>query len=335
MLLANKRSIKQYDDVRQVCISSSGDEVFCVTDPPKDCPPDRRCKNPAQLLTAADWHSITKKYRLGNKAIRQLKRFWAMGETNFVTQNARLEWAFQELEDIMVSRLKRVVHAKPGVKYLPFHSCEKNNNSVNNHLIVGTTGVGKTTFASKLLTTENSDGQCWAKDRPIICFAMHPDPSLEPARQKYKKNWIDISYQRLDGDLNLSVIPPGALVVIDDVLEMLHDFRAKLIYNLVTEISTTGRHRKAKNGRGVEALVITHHYASRRQLGTARRAARFLTLFPQGSRLQTQHILKTRLGYTKTQIAALMKKCAGSRTMTIDLHHPRKIISENHVSLVE
>ena len=258
-----------------------------------------------------------------------------MGHTQFVTDNARLEWAFSELEDIMISKLKREIRAKTGVKYLPYHDADKHNDSVNSHLIVGTTGVGKTTFACKLLMTENSDGKCWAQDRDIICFAMHPDKNLDPARQKYKKKWIDVSYERLDGDLDINIIPPGALVVVDDVLEMQHDFRAKLIYNLVTAICTTGRHRRAKNGRGTEALVITHHYASRRQLGTARRAARFLTLFPQGSRLQTQHILKSRLGYNKTEIHELLKACAGSRTMTIDLHHPMKVISENHVSLLE
>ena len=102
MLLTNKRSVRNYDDVRMAAIGVGGDDVYCVTCPPKDCAPDRRCKNPAQLLTSADWHAVTKKYRLGNAAIRQLKKFWALGEPEFVTDNARLQWAFSELDDTMV-----------------------------------------------------------------------------------------------------------------------------------------------------------------------------------------------------------------------------------------
>ena len=333
MLITNKRSIANYDDVRMAAIGVGGDDVYCVTCPPTDCAPDRRCKNPAQLLTSADWHAVTKKYRLGNAAIRQLKKFWALGEPEFVTDNARLQWAFSELEDLMVGKLKRRVQAKKGVRYLPFHDASHHNNSVNSHLIIGSTGAGKTRLAQEILLAENGDGECWAKDRPIVCFALHPDPSLELARKKYKKNWIDINYERLDGKLDLQIIPKGAIVLVDDCLELLSDWRSKLLYDLCTQIATTGRHHRDKK-RGTELICITHH-GGRKQLQTIRNAVRYLTMFPQGSRLQTEHILKSRLGYTKTQVKKLLQDANGSRYMTVDLHHPMKIITQHSVQLLE
>ena len=130
MLLANKRLASRYDGVQCVCISQAGDEVFCVTDPEHDCPPASRCKNPVQLLSSDDWLTVTKKYRLSNKAIRKLKKFWVMGEAEFLTDSPREQWAFHALEDIMLKKMKRFHKAKRGVKYIPFHAASPENNGV-------------------------------------------------------------------------------------------------------------------------------------------------------------------------------------------------------------
>jgi hypothetical protein len=181
---------------------------------------------------------------------------------------------------------------------------------------------------------ENSNGESWTKNRKIVCFAMHADdPSLAPARKKHKKNWIDVAFHRIDSQLDISMLPPGCLVLVDDCLEIASDFRSKILHDLVTQICTVGRHHK-KKGRGTEAIIISHH-GSNRKLQTARNACRFWTLFPQGSKQQCVHILKNRLQMTKRQISDLLGNCKGSRTATFDMHYPQKLISEKHVQLLD
>jgi hypothetical protein len=130
MLVTSKRQASKYENTNQICTSDNGEyEVFCA-DGEEDCPPACRVKNPVKLLTADDWLRVTKKFRLSNSSIRKLKKFWAMGETDFTTDSPRTQWAFQELESIMLRKMKRFHKAKPGVKYLPFHDASQNNDHV-------------------------------------------------------------------------------------------------------------------------------------------------------------------------------------------------------------
>ena len=131
MLVTNKRTAAKYDNVQQVAISAKGDEVYCV-DCEYDDPPACRSKNVLQLLTNNDWLEVTKKFRLSNKSIRRLKRFWTLGESEFQTDSPREQWAFQALEAKMLAKMKTFHNAKRGVKYLPFHDASPNNDSVEN-----------------------------------------------------------------------------------------------------------------------------------------------------------------------------------------------------------
>ena len=334
MLVTNKRTAAKYDNIQQVAISTKGDEVYCV-DCEHDDPPACRSKNVLQLLTNNDWLEVTKKFRLSNKSIRRLKRFWTLGESEFQTDSPREQWAFQALEAKMLAKMKTFHNAKRGVKYLPFHDASPNNDSVCNHIIIGATSSGKTTFAGKLLTQEDSLGNCYAKNRPIVCFAVNKnDPSLAAARKMHKKNWVDVDYQKLasvGSRLSLEMLPKGCLCIFDDSLEVKGDMRTRLLYDLVQTICTRGRHHRGKK-RGTEALVITH-YMGARQLRAARNSARYWTLFPY-QKQQCVHILKSRLSMTKREIEKLLANCRGSRTATFDMWHPMKLISENHCELL-
>ena len=100
--------------------------------------------------------------------------------------------------------------------------------------------------------------------RPIICFSMNPeDPSLAPSRKLHKKRWMDIDMSKVQGDIPLSQVPPGALIIFDDCLEMPNsDPRKRVIFALLNRLVTRGRHRKGKKGnarRGNEVAVITHY----------------------------------------------------------------------------
>lgn len=337
MLLPNRRLAGKYEHTQQVCASHSGDEVFCTTGVEPDCAPACPVKNPVNLLTREDWLRVAKKYRLSNVGIRKMRRFWTLSETEvFQTENPREQFAFQELEELMLRKMRRHYKAKRGTKLITYHDPTPTNDSVSNHMLVGNTSCGKTTYLNKLLTVENNKGDSFAKNRDIICFSCNPeDPSLAPARKKHKKKWTQVDYSKIDGNLSVDMLPAGCLCIFDDCLEQHNDPRSRVMYDLITQICTTGRHHKKRGGRGVECLVITHRGSDRR-LAVARQACRYLTVFPSSSKLQCIHMLKNRLHMTKKEIVELLDKVGrGSRHITFDMHFPSKVMSEHTVRLLD
>ena len=146
----------------------------------------------------------------------------------------------------------------------PWFAMNDDNNSPDNVMLIGNTSCGKTYFLNQLLTRVNKNGENYATGRPIICFSMHPgDPSLAEARKLHRKRWLDIDMSKVQGDIPLEQVEPGALVLFDDCLEMSNaDPRKRVLFALLNKLVTRGRHRKGKKGnarRGNEVAVITHY----------------------------------------------------------------------------
>ena len=157
------------------------------------------------------------------------------------------------------------------------------------------------------------------------------------ARKCHKKNWIDIDLDRVNGPIDISAIPKGSLVIFDDVLELPRsDPRREFVYDLLNRIVTSGRHEQGKKGnslRGIEAVILTH-YGSRRELRIVRQACRFWILFPSTSRHQAIHIMKSRLDYSKKQIAEMLDKAKDSRYVLFHNFSPQYVMSENHIEVL-
>jgi hypothetical protein len=330
MLSINKRVAQKHGKYQQCALG--GDGVFCILENFHDCAPATRVKTPTTLLRPEDWMKASKTYRLSNKSMQRLKKFWALGETHFRSDNVRETFAFQHLEDLMVQRMKRFHKGKAGVQYLPFHEWRPGNESVNNHLIMSNSSGGKSYFCNQLLTTLDAEGKNYAQNRPIVAFTNNvDDPSLAPARKMHKKNWLDVDLTKLDGRLSIDMLKPGSLVLFDDVLET-NDHRSSVLFDLLNTIVTVGRHKKAARGRPIECIVLTHN-GSNFRLKTCRQSCRWWTLFP-GQRQQCVHLLKHRLNWGKTQIEQLLKRCAGSRTVSFQMWYPQLAVSKHHVELL-
>ena len=72
------------------------------------------------------------------------------------------------------------------------------------------------------------------------------------ARKFHKKRVLDIDMSKVKGDIPLSAVAPGALVIFDDCLEMDNsDPRKRTLYALLNALVTRGRHRKGKKGNAV------------------------------------------------------------------------------------
>ena len=86
--------------------------------------------------------------------------------------------------------------------------------------------------------------------------------------------------------------------------------------------------------RGAETRYVSH-YGSNRSLQTVRNACKWWCLFPNCSRPQSVHMLRTRLHYTKRQTESLLDRCGDSRFALFRHHVPTLVISSNHLELIK
>ena len=313
--------------------------VFLIT---HNCYKTRPCLQPDRidsLLTDSDWLEVAcKKYRLPAKEIKKLRKVWALGAPTFESDNVKSQLCFRELEKTLIGRMKRLYLPEKRMRMLPWINLTENNSKPANCIIIANTAAGKSTLLRKLLCSVDKSGNNWAHSRKIVAFTMHrTDPSMVDARKCHKKNWIDIDVDRIDGPIDITAIPKGALVIFDDVLELpMSDPRREFVYDLLNRIVTSGRHETGKKSnalRGIECVVLTH-YGSRRELRIVRQACRFWILFPGTSRHQAIHIMKSRLDYSKKQIATMLDKAKDSRYVLFHNFSPQYVMSENHIEVL-
>ena len=310
--------------------------ILAITSGHLKCRPCIMPDRPDKLLRREDWLAYIKKYRLSNADVKKLRSTWTLGAPSFESQNPRAMFAFKEMEELLLKRMRANYNPNAG-NIFPWVAMADDNNSAANILLVGNTSCGKTFFVNKLLTTVNKQGENYATGRPIVIFSMHPeDPSLAESRKLHKKRILDIDLSKVNGNIPLDLVEPGSLVVFDDVLELSgSDPRKRVLYDLMNAIVTRGRHRKGKKGnakRGTECIIISH-YGSRRELATARNACKYWCLFPNCSRSQSIQMLRTRLHYTKRETEKVLDRAGDSRFLFFRQHVPQMAISSNHVEL--
>ena len=334
---------------------SKEDDSFCAAcgkDDPKvelhvvgdsmDRGPAIRTENLLSLLSDSDWLKTIRKYRLQKEDVDALRRTWSMGLKAADVGGHNAAMAFRALESIMLRKLKRVWRAPPGVKMRPHVDCACDHHSPSNWLVGGATAAGKGVFVNDLLCKKDRHGKGFAYGRPLVFICMDPDDdAFREARRIHKKNIIQIDLDKLQSThIPLSVIPPGALIVCDDVLSALDrsDPVRQSVLQTINHACVRGRHRTGRRGmtkRGVESIVMVHNI-SRREYGCIRNSCKYLTTFPKTNRSQVRHVLKNRLDFTKRQTDQVIDQCTkgGSRWVTFRLHEPMMAIHENGAMLL-
>ena len=245
------KSIGGKDGYTKIAVSEE-DKKFAVFLITHNCYNTKPCLAPKRidsLLTDSDWLDVAcKKYRLPGKEIRKLKKVWSLGAPTFESDNVKAQLCFRELEKTLIGRMKRLYMPEKRMKMLPWIDLQESNSKPANMMIIANTAAGKSTLLTKMLCTVDKSGNNWAHGRKIVAFTMHrSDPSMKAARKCHSKNWIDIDLDRVNGPIDISAIPKGALVLFDDVLELPRsDPRREFVYDLLNRIVTSGRMKQVK-----------------------------------------------------------------------------------------
>ena len=317
-------------------------ELHVISDS-SDQPPAIRSDNLLGLLSDTDWLRAIRKYRLTKQDVDALRKTWSMGLKQADVGNSHsAAMAFRSLESVMLRKLKRIWRAPPGVKMKPHVDCDCDNSNVSNWLVGGATAAGKGVFVNQLLCKKDRHGKGFAYNRPIVFICMDPmDKAFRETRRVHKKNIIQIDLDKLESThIPLDILPPGCLIICDDVLSALdrsNPIRQSVLRTL-SHAAVRGRHRTGRRGmtkRGIEQITMVHNI-SKREYAPLRNACKYLTVFPKTNRSQVRHVLKSRLDFTKKQTDRVIDQCTkgGSRWVTFRLHEPMMAIHENGAMLL-
>ena len=89
-----------------IAIDDSQNHVYAITSNFLKCRPCIIPSRPDAMLRREDWLKYIKKYRLSNADVRKLKSTWTLGEPSFQSKNPRAMMAFQDIEALLLKRMR-------------------------------------------------------------------------------------------------------------------------------------------------------------------------------------------------------------------------------------
>ena len=166
MLALDTKVAKHIGEFYQIAVDGKKKPVYAIVSNYLKCKPCIMPDRPDKLLRRSDWMQVIKKYRLSNADVKKLRSTWTLGAPSFESQNPRAMFAFKEMEELLLKRMRANYNPGRG-DLMPWFAMAENNNSPDNMFIVGNTSCGKTTFLNKMLTNLNKQGENWATGRPV------------------------------------------------------------------------------------------------------------------------------------------------------------------------
>ena len=166
MLALDEKDAKAVGSYFKIAVSRKDKKfaVYVITDGCYGAKPCIRKKRVDKLLTDRDWLEVAcKKYRLSGSEIKKLRMTWATGAPTFDSTNVKAQLCFREMEKTIIGRMKRIYQPEKKMDLLPWfeHGAQLKNSRPANHLIIGNTASGKTTFLKQILCQLHK-GENWA-----------------------------------------------------------------------------------------------------------------------------------------------------------------------------
>ena len=80
--------------------------IYTITSNYLKCKPCILPDRPDKLLEREDWLRFIRKYRLSNADVRKLRSTWTLGAPSFESNNPRAMFAFKEIEELLLKRMR-------------------------------------------------------------------------------------------------------------------------------------------------------------------------------------------------------------------------------------
>ena len=314
-------------------LADESKNVYFVPDAALPC---LSCKeNPFNLVPKKKLFSLMKRYRVSNKVVRRLQKFYnsdkdaidLRGDDNL---GARI--MIQEIEELILNSLKKN-YRDNSADFIPYFDAEMSGKIALHGCAIGPSSSGKSTAISKIIQHNFGDRVNW-----ILSPTASSDPVWKNLQRELGKKRVKLVNT---GDVNHPIslehdIGRGNTVTFDDQ-DAIRRENARYCSDLCNQALFEGRHLTDKEGKGVVCFSILHDGFSKKVKSvksTAIEASRVI-LFPNQQPHVAKKVMKVRLGYSAPQIKQVFDFVQPSdRWVVLYQHCPAAVITKTGVMLV-
>lgn len=304
-MLSNNRSTALTYDKNPYLICRSDDpfeEIFYVKSaslPALDLPD---C-DPMSLLSKSELFALKKRFRVGNKVIQKVVDCYKKGKPEFdFGPNQKLEESLfvSSVEDLILEKLKTRYRSE-SANFYPFYDRSELGTRCYNTQVVGASGAGKS-FITAFIIKKNFPKS------PIIVFSptADKDQSWVSLRRELGKRVKLINSNDVNVEINLSDVPGGSCVVVDDICATCEPAKS-IISQLQSRCLYESRHHVNREGIGCIIFGLYHDAWAMGSKGL--RASNLecsrIILFPGLNRGITTKFLSKRLHWNSKEIKKL------------------------------
>tara|TARA_B110000438_G_scaffold154304_1_gene148243 strand:+ start:771 stop:1841 length:1071 start_codon:yes stop_codon:yes gene_type:complete len=305
MLSDNYRTAKNYAE-KPLKIAMSTEkcggkfqEIYVV--PEQTLPSlDLNC-DPFSLITRKEMYAIKRRYRIPTSVFSKIKECYREEKSSIDLDSSSIEakLAFQEIEDLILGRLKKEYKNSNCDSYLPWIDPEMlgvKNSHVN---VVGSSASGKSYWTAAHIRANFPEAPA------IIIFSptATTDQVWKELRKDLGKRVKLVSSNNVRLPLHPNEIPTASVVVIDDPDSTGNEYRQKeYISRLQTSLLFQGRHRKITV---YSIMHDTHARGSKNAIKSANIEAVLHVGFPNINRMVFTKYLRTRLHFSKKEVTAV------------------------------
>ena len=314
-------------------IADESKNVYFVPDAALPC---LSCKeNPFNLVPKKKLFALMKRYRVSNKVVRKLQKFYnsdkdaidLRGDDNL---GARI--MIQDIEDIILNTLKKK-YRDNSADFIPHFDEEMSGKIALHCSAIGPSSSGKSTAIASIIQNNFASRVNW-----VLSPTASSDPVWKNLQKELGKKRVKLVNT---GDVNHPIslehdIGRGNTVTFDDQ-DAIRPENSRYCSALCDQALYEGRHLTDRDGRGIVCFSILHDGFSKKVKSvksTAIEASRVI-LFPNQQPHVAKKVMKVRLGYTAPQIKQIFEFVQPTdRWVVLYQHCPAAVITKTGVMLV-
>lgn len=241
--------------------------------------------------------------------------------------NRYLKKIYAKVRDELASREGKLYQSRDILRILPRNIPDQRDAL----FISGSSGQGKTTFASKYAQEYTSYNP---GNRVFIISRKRYDPVLDDVIPDIIRPVLDRTFIRQclrpeDGQRDPIEDYRDSLVIFDDFTGVANPSLLKAIENLKNAILELGRQHN------IYCICIHHKTLGGKSTKVELTEATHLVVFPRGGKAEARHLLERYMYYSKADIDRILDKDTMLKDRWICIIRPNIIISERYIKILD